>query len=209
MKGRKTKANDFDDIAGVYDSLASLIFGMTIKRSQLELLKYIKKGDKVLIVGGGTGWILPYIYTKSPGLIHYVDASQKMISLARKKVDNSLCPVNFIRQSIFEYRDTVQYDVVITFFVLDVFSQNNLNMLMSKLKSYLKQDGLWLFADFNASNQWQHVLIKIMYGFFKVTCNLENSKLHSFDCLFDRFRLRLIENHEYYGGMIQSKVYGV
>jgi len=207
MRPYKRKVNNFDSIARIYDLLTFLIFGMTIQRSQIRLVENIKKGDNVLIVGGGTGWILPYILARVPGSIQYVDASKKMIALARKKVGLSQCPVNFIHKSIQEYQDSDKYDVVITFFVLDLFAQPNLNAIMHKLKNFLKEDGHWLFADFKATNVWQQAFVEVMYKFFKITCNLENTTLPSFTRLFDQFKLRLINADTYLGGMIQSNVY--
>ena len=48
--------NGFNSIAPVYDALATLVFGRSIRNAQLCFLGDIGYRGKVLILGGGTGW---------------------------------------------------------------------------------------------------------------------------------------------------------
>jgi tRNA (cmo5U34)-methyltransferase len=52
-------ARGFDRLAPFYDSLARLIIGKGIKQSQLHFLNHLRDKTKLLVLGGGTGWILP------------------------------------------------------------------------------------------------------------------------------------------------------
>jgi tRNA (cmo5U34)-methyltransferase len=53
-------ARGFDRLAPFYDSLARLIIGKGIKQSQLHFLNHLRgQNQGVLVLGGGTGWILP------------------------------------------------------------------------------------------------------------------------------------------------------
>jgi len=100
-------ANKYDSIAGIYDILSRLVFGKVLQRSQAGLLKWMSPESRVLIVGGGTGWILERIAADHPaGLdIVYVEASAKMVALSRKRKSGENT-VTFICLPIEEYTFT-------------------------------------------------------------------------------------------------------
>ena len=76
--------NNYNTIAGYYDFLSRTIFQRSIINAQVALLSYIKPNSTVLIVGGGTGWILEKI--EPAGLeITYVEISENMLALSRKR----------------------------------------------------------------------------------------------------------------------------
>src|SRR6476469_5208726 len=90
----------YDAIAGVYDVLAGIFIGKGLRDAQIYLVQHIPAGSKVLIVGGGTGWILEEITRiHSSGLqIDYLDISANMILIAGKR-DVGKNNVRFINQS--------------------------------------------------------------------------------------------------------------
>jgi ubiquinone/menaquinone biosynthesis C-methylase UbiE len=74
----------YDKLAPVYDWLAVFFVGKQIQQAQLKWLSYLSDRKKLLILGGGTGWMLPAVFQINPNLvIHYVDASAKMIAQAQ------------------------------------------------------------------------------------------------------------------------------
>ena len=99
---------NYNRIAWFYDGLCSLVFGSDIKKAQIELLPFIPKNANILIIGGGTGWIIDEITkTHSTGLsITYIDVSAKMIQLSKKR-NFAFNEIEFIETSIenIELRD--------------------------------------------------------------------------------------------------------
>src|SRR5437764_9916137 len=77
----------YDAVAGVYDILAGIFIGKALREAQIYLVQYIPAGAKILIVGGGTGWILEEITRiHNKGMqIDYLDISVSMISKAKKR----------------------------------------------------------------------------------------------------------------------------
>jgi ubiquinone/menaquinone biosynthesis C-methylase UbiE len=53
--------NNYDRIARIYDKLSRMVFGKSIVRAQQSILPFITTPARMLIVGGGTGWILEEI----------------------------------------------------------------------------------------------------------------------------------------------------
>jgi len=79
--------NNYDRIARYYDVLSRMVFFRAQLKAQIDQLHFIPANSSVLIVGGGTGWILEEIAkVHSSGLrITYVEISAKMLDLSRKR----------------------------------------------------------------------------------------------------------------------------
>jgi ubiquinone/menaquinone biosynthesis C-methylase UbiE len=106
---------NYDNIARVYDLLSRVIFGRHIEQAQVCMLEYVPSGSSILIVGGGTGWILEKLSDQYPhGLqIDYVEISAEMIVLSEKR-NHKENVVNFINKPIEEFISDKSYDVIIT-----------------------------------------------------------------------------------------------
>jgi ubiquinone/menaquinone biosynthesis C-methylase UbiE len=204
-------AADYDKLAKIYDMLSRIIFGRNIVEAQVSMLSYIDAGDKILIVGGGTGWILEHIAEKYPqGLeIDYVESSAQMIAIAgRRKYEEN--QVKFINLPIESYVIARQYDVIITPFIFDNFKKEKLELVFKKIDQSLNDKGKWLYADFvydkTISSLWQKVLLEIMYLFFRITTGIETQELIPMDAYFKPSYSIEAENY-YYSKFIKSVVY--
>ena len=204
-------AANYDMIAPIYDLTSCIVFGRTIAKAQICLLRFIPAGSRVLIAGGGTGWILEEITKlQSDGLeIDYVEASAKMMQLSQRRNYKSNV-VNFIQSPIENYNTEKQYDVIITPFLFDNFKAHKLEIVFEKLHAQLKTDGLWLYADFvydqEISPMWQKLLLRIMYLFFRITTGVETSELFSVTGYFAESYLQVYESYRY-ADFIRSAVY--
>jgi len=176
---------------------------------QIESLQYISAGSRILIAGGGTGWILEEIAKVFPsGLeITYIDKSSKMIELSKKRKyqSNTVEFINAPLEDASLKRD--YYNIVLTPFFLDCFSQTTFEAVLEKLDKSLKPEGLWLYIDFYLSAQslfQQKILVKFMYAFFKVVSHIEASQLPVIDSNFSAYT----ELHKkmYYHNFIQLRV---
>ena len=200
---------NYDTIASFYDQLARLIFGRSLIKAQLYLLRSIPPGTNVLIVGGGTGWILDRITRRHPsGLrITYIDSSQKMIALARKRRIGKN-EVVYISEPVEKVAREGAYDVVITSFLFDNFDKNTLMPVFTSIHKYLKPGGLWLYCDFqNTGIFWQRELLNVMYLFFRLFCGIKATRLPDIEPVFDRYQYRVVEQETYFKDFIISSIY--
>lgn len=204
--------NNYDRIAANYDRLSRLIFGKAIVRAQQSSLPLITPPARVLIVGGGTGWILEEIGRVCPsGLtIDYVEISSNMLDLAQKKDlrDNK---VTFIHAAIEDYLASAAYEVVMTPFLFDNFSPERARTVFQKLNSMLENGALWLFTDFHIDKDlnrlWQKALLWSMYVFFKNISHVEADQLPDMPTLFDTYDYHLTLESHHFGGFIRSAAY--
>jgi ubiquinone/menaquinone biosynthesis C-methylase UbiE len=202
-------ASNYDHTAWFYDPVSKLIFGRSIVNSQKALLKHIPAASTILIVGGGTGWILEEIAKVHPhGLqIIYVEISAQMTALSRKRnVGNNL--VTFINKPVEEVKLGQPVDIAITPFLFDNFSQDNLERIHTHIHHQLKPDGLWLNTDFQVAGKWWHkVLLLTMYTFFKVFGAVETTSMPGIMIQFKQKSYRILSQQTFYGSFITSQVW--
>lgn len=209
----------FHRVAAFYDLLANLVFGNSIRKAQRRYLTEIREGSEVLIVGGGTGWILKDLLHLRNCRIIYLETASSMRKRAeqhyrklKKRFLSRGSEVIFVQGSVSALPADSAYDVVITFFLLDLYAPATARQLMISLKARLKPDGLWLFSDFEKSPHWvktlwQRPLLWLMYRFFRLTTNLQNDELPDFRQLFHSLAFREVKQAYYYGRFIRTAVY--
>lgn len=202
-------AKGFDRISFLYDKLALLVYGRSIVDAQKYFLTQIPQQAKVLILGGGTGWILTEIgKNKITCEIWYIDASEEMIRLSGTKINPNR--TYYIRGTEKDIPASVSFDVVITNFYLDLFSDEKLKEVLGTIKHGLSAEVKWIATDFvNTKKWWQSTLLTIMYLFFNVVCAIEARSLPDWDKALHQAGLRRRESKFFYRGFIESTVYTI
>ena len=198
-------ARGFDLLAPVYELLLCLTVGKSVRKAQLPFLHVIKPEDKVLLFGGGTGWILPFIESHNPESIVYLDLSSKMLKKARKNALGG--NVEFRNGS---YKDIIgqKFDVIITPFVLDCFTEEELNLLIGIFHESLNDKGRFLFSDFSTSNSFiNSAFIWILNLSSNIICGTVNWRLPDFFEAFKKNDFDLIERTCFNNGLTQSVLF--
>ena len=200
--------SNFDNAASFYDRLSQLVFGSATMDAQIWVLQFIKPKSSVLIVGGGTGLILPQIAkVHHNGLyITYFELSAKMMELSVKRncADNI---VSFINAPVESIGTTAAFDVVITPFLFDNFTNQTAKAVFDSIHKNLKPGGIWLLADFNLTGKlWQAILLKAMYIFFKALCQIEANKMPEYEMYFKNSGYELLDTKSFYGQFIIARV---
>lgn len=203
-------AVNYDTIAGSYDFISRVVFGKALVESQVCLLQYIPENSRVLIVGGGTGWILEALTETHQQLwIDYVESSAKMIARSQKR-NCGTHRVNFIHTGAEHYNTQEKYDVILTAFFFDNFQAAKIQEIFTKLDRLCKPRGSWLYVDFvydkRNSPLWQKGLLKCMYFFFRVTSHVETRELVNMDFCFSGSYAKTVEA-SHYRGFIKSILY--
>jgi tRNA (cmo5U34)-methyltransferase len=200
--------NDFNRIASVYDTLASLVFGKVLTQSQHHFLYIIPENATVLVIGGGSGELLQTLLEKKPHCqVVYVDASEKMIALARQRVKNS-SRVTFLCGTEEIEMPRPSFTVIITNFYLDLFTVQSLQRIIIRLRALMTPGGLWLVTDFvNPAKLWQRILLKSMYIFFRTASNIEASHIADWEKIMQSTGLFCQAKKMFYTEMIRSAVF--
>ncbi len=200
---------NYDLIAGFYDRLVRLVYGDKLVVAQQYLVSAIPAGARILIVGGGTGWVLEEIAKiHVTGLsITYVDASTKMIAQAQARTVGGN-NVTFIWSAIEDFQTTEEYDVVLTPFLFDNFTEVDMRKIFERMDNRLAPGGIWLYCDFqNTHILWQKAMLKIMYLFFRASCGIEASALPGTGVCFADNNYTIRSRKTFLNGFIESMVY--
>jgi ubiquinone/menaquinone biosynthesis C-methylase UbiE len=203
-------ASNYDNSAWFYDHLSRVIYGKALIRAQVYLLNYIPAGAaSILIVGGGTGWILEEIAKLRPsGLrITYVEISAKMMAFSRKRNAGNN-EVTYVNEAIENVNEQTQYDAVFTPFLFDNFTAQTLQKVFNHIHNRLRSDGVWLNTDFRPTGRWwQSFLLRSMILFFRIICRIEATKLPDIEKCFEQHSYRIINQKSFFGEFILSTAY--
>ena len=202
-------AANFNNAAWFYDRLSRLIYGNALVNAQVWLLKYVPANAHVLIAGGGTGWILEELANihQTGLIITYVEVAPAMIARSKKR-DVGVNQVIFINDAIEHVKFTSPFHVVITPFLFDNFKETNLEKVFGSIDKALKPGGIWLNVNFQLTGKWwQQVLLKSMFLFFRLLCNIEASELPDIENQFQSNGYVKSGNKTFYGNFISSSVY--
>jgi tRNA (cmo5U34)-methyltransferase len=207
---------NFNAIAPIYDKLAGLVFGNALRRAQTVHLSLVPEQARVLLIGGGTGWLLTELLNQKPQTqITYLEASPKMLRLTEQKLQKL---PHAAKEQVYlrlgdenSLRPDETFDVIITPFLLDLFPDARLTHLMDRLQTALRPGGLWIFSDFwptaDPPLPWQKLLLDSMYRFFGVVSRVQATKLPDFEKHFGHQPLEVLRVQSFYRGLIQARVY--
>ncbi len=194
----------FDFLAPIYDFLARLIFGRSIVVSQTWFLDQVPPKAKVLILGGGTGWLLEkLIKQNSSCTVWYVEASAKMIEKTRDRFLSD--QANFIHGTEEDIPTRVTFDVIITNFYLDLFSEEKLERVVERISVQTHSSSRWLVTDFvNGGVWWQRWMLKVMYLFFRSVCDIEANRLPNWTKCLSSHQWGEVSSKDWYEAFIRS-----
>ncbi len=191
--------NDFDFVAPIYDQLQRLVFGDRLFNSTLFYLDEIEDKDEVLILGGGTGRLLPHVKSNS---VCFLDKSKKMVEMARKRRKG----MEFIQADFLEWKSSRQFGVIICPFFLDVFSPENLSHVLKKIDEVMLPGGMLLVTDFEKRASIRNrFMLKAMHFFFRITTSMESRDLNPIDEYVVQFFEKVDE--EMFGRGVYARLY--
>ena len=204
--------NNYDPIATYYDRIHHLFYGQAEVNAQVELLDYVRPGDRLLIVGGGTGWILEKLAAIFPsGLeITYIESSARMMELTKTR-QCGRNRVTLVMERVEGWRAEMEYDCILTGFFFDNFTEDHSLRIVRQLSGFLKAGGYWLDADFfypkGRGKLWQAILLWLMYASARLVVGVEARRLPDMERIFAGEGYRLLFSGFHYQRFIRSAVY--
>lgn len=197
----------FNKIAPVYDALARLIYGKSIVKAQKHYLFLLKNSENILVLGGGSGWIVVELCKHTTADITYVEASSTMIALTKQR-NFPANQVRVIHGTEDHTPEGMVFDTVITNFYLDLFSEEKQHEVVKRILLTLPKNGMWLVSDFVDTRKWWHrLLLVVMHQFFRRLCKIEAHKLSDWETTLCKNGLKQTQTESFYNGFIKSAVF--
>lgn len=208
----------FDAVASWYLTLETVAFGDALQRCRVASLGEIQSPRHALIVGEGNGRFLCELLRAHPGVqVDCVDASERMLQLARKRVENELPDhtdqVRFLKREITNWAPPEnEYDLVVTHFLLDCFRDEELAGVIRKLARAMKPGAAWLLADFclparGLARLRARAGMAMMYQFFRLTARIPATELIDPTPFMEAEGFTLVRQHLFRAGMLKSELW--
>lgn len=208
----------FDSIAPAYRTLETMAFGGDLQRARVACLGEIGTPRRALIVGEGNGRFLCELLRRHPSVeIDCVDASERMVELARRRVERVL--PDHVRRVRFFQRDIVtwappetSYDLIVTHFFLDCFSEDRMAGIVTRLSRAATPGATWLLADFcvpggGFARVRAGLWLSAMYRFFQFTAGIEATQLEDPSSSLRTAGFALKGQHLFRSGMVKSELW--
>ena len=172
----------FDLLAPHYRWMEWLLAGGKLQRCRTACLGSIPVPAKVLIYGEGNGRFLAALCRQFPEAeVTSVDASARMIELARRRLDRhglQSAKVRFVHADALDWTPpATTYDLIVTHFFLDCFRLDQLRQLVPVIAGAAKPRAHWLLADFKTAGSGfrrrrSQFILALMYLFFRQAARL-------------------------------------
>ena len=205
----------FDAVAAFYDPLARLVYGRALRRAQQAALAAgLPAGTpQVLIIGGGTGWVLGEVLRHNPAArIVYLEASPQMLARSQawlhQKLPRHAEQVTFRLGTEAALQSSEQFEAVLTFFFLDLFEPGRLRTIVERLHAALAPGGAWLLADFGPPRTgWHRLLLGLMYWFFGASTGISARQRPPIEAELRRVGLQPQAAGQFFGRMVEASVW--
>jgi SAM-dependent methyltransferase len=186
-----------DGIARYYEVLEHLSFGRSLERSRFAFLGEARTSRRAIVCGGGDGRFLARLLRVNSRVeVDFVELSPKMMDLAERRVAGMGRAyrerVRFRVGDVWEFEPrTDGYDLIVTHFFLDCFSEAQLAAIVACLGSWGTPDGRWIVSDFREAEGpvgrlWTRAVIRGLYAAFWVTTGLRVTRLPNYPAAIAR-----------------------
>jgi tRNA (cmo5U34)-methyltransferase len=196
--------NGFNLLAPVYDLLARLVFGKCIDTSQCHFFGTAVSVKSTLAAGGGTGRFFEEYFKQHPdSQLVFIEKSPTMIAKARFRKIRHM-NISFVRSDFLTYSETDSYDLVLLPFFLDMFTDESVERIVKSLTQISKPNTLLIVTDFVEQEKrgLKSLLIRCMYLFFRLTCDIEADRLPKWQEAFAGTGWNIKQSATYCKGMI-------
>lgn len=207
---RRQIAQGFDRLSSIYDAVVRFVFGSTLIELQKEALESSTPGLHVLVIGGGSGELLPFLSEKCLAeSIAFVELSEKMRFKAKKRMGNNTRGLSFCANLSETNRS--HYDLILMPFILDCYTPATISRMLEEVKGMLAKHGKLVITDFSTEQETgykpsfiKEKFIALLYSFFRKFTGIEAKKLAPFDRLCKQAGLKMVSKHQRYEYWIQS-----
>lgn len=196
-------------LAPFYEFFSRKVFGVDFQQSKRTFIDQIQKGNTVLIVGGGTGAILPEILEQIGqfGRIIYLEASRSMLQRSQKNVPQPFSgQIQWIHSSRFEALPKVKSDVIISHYFLDVLTDAGIDQLFREVDRRIHPETKWFFTDFfpETHRKW---LLYAMISSFRMLARHPRKDLPDYQVFFQKWGWKQMHRVAFQKGFFQAICY--
>jgi len=208
---------NFDRIAAIYQLGEYLSLGPHLQRTRTRLLNQLGNPRHALVHGDGDGRFLEQLLLRYPQCTAVAaDISAAMLDKLRRRclrsVHNAANRLTTLQRSALEIDVAPQTDLVVTHFLLDCFSQPDVDALVARIAAQLAPGTLWLVSDFALPSNtlfrpFARLYIASLYGAFRLLTGLRVNQLPDPQSSLQRNGMRRITRSTLLGGLLYTEIW--
>jgi ubiquinone/menaquinone biosynthesis C-methylase UbiE len=207
-----------DLLARPYQALECIAFGRTLEKQRFAFLHETDHARRALILGEGDGRFVCELATRNGAIaVDCIEASAKMIEVAQRRLHSARVDhperIRFLHCDAMEgIEGTERYDLVVTHFFLDCFSDAQTRALVRAVRSVCAPAAKWLIAEFRQPDRgWRkwhaRCWLDTMYLFFGITTGLQATRLPDYRAALKAAGFELRDIRLAYAQMIGSELW--
>ncbi len=207
-----------DRIAPYYEILEHFLFGRLLEHRRFAFLGEIRDSRKALVCGGGDGRFLARLLRVNTGVeVDFVDLSSTMVELAERRITGMgrafRKRVRFHAGDVRRFTAPADYyDLVITHYFLDCFSNQELEDVVGRIASWGMPQATWIISDFREANGligrlWTRGVIRGLYAAFQFTTELRVTRLPQYKAALARRGYFLRFEEDDMAGLLHSSMW--
>jgi ubiquinone/menaquinone biosynthesis C-methylase UbiE len=209
-----SRAPSFDRLARIYRWMEWVSFGPWLWRCRCAFLSDMQSRRKALVLGDGDGRFSAHLLSKNPAiLIDAVDASSAMLAELRRRVGPH---GNRVRTCFADVRtltpEDKNYDLVVTHFLLDCLTTNEIASLAERSRSHLQPGAIWVISEFAVPAGWfgrivARPMVSFLYRAFGLLTGLAVRRLPDHHAALTIAGFSLQRQHPSLGGLLTSEIW--
>ena len=206
-------APSFDRVARIYRWAEYLSLGFLLERTREHHLPALTDRRQALILGDGDGRFLVRLLRQNPNLQALaIDTSATMLQLLRSRCAFAADRLQTRQTSALFVDAPSGTDLVTTHFLLDCFTQSEVETLAQRLAAQLAPDSLWLVSDFAIPHNsllrpLASLYIRTLYLAFRLLTGLRTTHLPSPQSALIRAGFERIARHERIFGLLYTELW--
>lgn len=205
----------FDRIARPYRWAEYLALGPLLKRTREEFLRELGGCRRALLLGDGDGRFTAALLRRNPSLRAYaVDGSAAMLALLRARCvrDGNDGRLSIEQTSVLHAKPTPETDLIVSHFLLDCLSQEEIVGLARNLAGEVQPHCLWLVSDFGYPRPWPArvlaaLYLRLLYAAFRVLTGLQTQRLPDPQAALSAAGFTCLCRRERLGGFLYAEVW--
>ena len=212
--------SNFDLIARPYRWLEYLSFGPYLERRRFCYLNELDNCRRALVLGDGDGrFTARLLAANSEITVDAIDSSAVMLRLLEQRVarlGSSASGRLQIRQmdALSFSPEGRLYDLVVTHFFLDCFSESEVGALIARIAPHLTADATWLVSEFAIPERrlpayLSRTVVGVLYRVFGMVTGLKVRSLPNYGKLLKQARFELRQRKTHLGGLLCSEIWFV
>jgi ubiquinone/menaquinone biosynthesis C-methylase UbiE len=208
-----TPPPNFDRVAHIYRWAEYLALGPLLQRTRTHFLPELLDRRQALVLGDGDGRFLAKLLSASPNItVTAADTSASMLRLLTSRCTPHTPRLQTTQSSALEITPTPDTDLIVTHFLLDCFTQSEVDVLAQRFGAPLPPGALWLLSDFGQPTRpWQRpfaaIYVRALYFAFRLTTGLRITHLPNPQQALSSAGFRLRRRNTRLGGLLYTELW--